>query len=90
MSMRTLCLWKGLSGNGEECVSEGPVPGHQGSKARFFSILVMIALGVGFFSGIDATKPDMVLSADAYYKDYNLANFRIYNPFGYRRKTLQR
>ena len=59
-----------------------------GSKARFFSILVMIALGVGFFSGINATKPDMVLSADAYYKDYNLANFRIYNPLGYQEEDL--
>lgn len=59
-----------------------------GSKARFFSILVMIALGVGFFSGINATKPDMVLSADAYYKDYNLSNFRIFNPLGYQEEDL--
>lgn len=60
-----------------------------GSKARFLSILVMIALGVGFFSGINATKPDMVLSADAYYKDYNLSNFWIFNPLGYQEEDLR-
>jgi len=38
------------------------------SKSRFISIMAMIALGVSFFAGINATKPDMILSADTYYR----------------------
>src|SRR5699024_619759 len=60
------------------------------SKARFFSILAMIALGVGFFAGINATAPDMVISADTYFKDYNLSNFRIMNPLGFNDKDLKK
>jgi len=60
-----------------------------GSKARFFSILAMIALGVGFFSGINATKPDMILSADTYFKDYNLSDFRLWNPLGFQEEDVE-
>lgn len=53
------------------------------TRARFLSILSIIALGVGFFAGINATEPDMLLSADAYYKDRNLSDFRIISPLGF-------
>ena len=36
------------------------------SKARFISILAIIALGVGFFAGIKATSPSMINMADTY------------------------
>ncbi len=58
------------------------------SKARFLSIMAMIALGVGFFAGINATEPDMVLSADQYFKDQNLSNFRIMSPLGFESEDL--
>ena len=58
------------------------------SKARFFSIVAMITLGVGFFAGINATKPDMILSADTYYKDYSLSNFRVMSPLGFREEDI--
>lgn len=60
-----------------------------GSKARFLSILAMIALGAGFFSGINATKPDMILSADTYFKDYNLSDFRLWNPLGFQEEDIE-
>lgn len=53
------------------------------TKARFLSILSIIALGVGFFAGINATEPDMILSADTYYKEKNLSDFRIISPLGF-------
>lgn len=53
------------------------------TKARFLSILSIIALGVGFFAGINATEPDMLLSADTYYKNNNLSDFRIISPLGF-------
>lgn len=50
---------------------------------RFLSILFIIALGVGFFAGINATKPDMIKSAAKYYNDNNLMDLRSMNPLGY-------
>lgn len=59
------------------------------SKARFLSILAIISLGVGFFAGINATEPDMVLSADRYYKDSRLADFRLISPLGFRLEDIE-
>ncbi len=60
------------------------------SKSRFLSIMAMIVLGVGFFAGIKAAEPDMILSADAYYKDYDLADYRIMSPLGFSEEDLQK
>ncbi|HZJ83102.1 MAG TPA: hypothetical protein VFD57_04755, partial [Clostridia bacterium] len=60
------------------------------SKARFLSIMAMITLGVGFFAGINATAPNMVISADTYFKDYNLSNFRVMNPLGFNDEDLKK
>ena len=38
------------------------------TKARFLSILAIIALGVGFFAGIKATPPSMYRLAEEYYR----------------------
>ena len=45
------------------------------SKARFISILAIIALGVGFFAGIKATVPSMYNMADEYYSQSNKSAF---------------
>ena len=58
------------------------------SKMRFLSILAIIALGVGFFAGIKATEPDMILSADAYYQQTNLSDFQIISPLGLREQDI--
>lgn len=58
------------------------------TKARFLSIFAMIALGVGFFAGINATRPDMLLTADTYYKTQRLSDFRVLSPFGFRTEDL--
>ena len=39
------------------------------SPGRFLSILFIVALGVAFFSGIQASSPDMRLSGDDYYNE---------------------
>ena len=59
------------------------------SKARFLSILLIIAIGVGFYAGINATEPDMVLSADRYFKKVRLSDIRIYNPLGFSEKDIE-
>jgi len=57
--------------------------------ARFLSILAIIALGVGFFAGINATEPDMILSADRYYQEHALADFRLISPLGFRAEDIE-
>ncbi len=52
------------------------------SLNRFFSIFMIVALGVAFFAGIRATNPDMRITADAYYDDSNLMDIRILSTLG--------
>lgn len=52
------------------------------SWPRFLSILIMVLLGVAFFSGIRASGPDMKKSADAYYDKSNLMDIRVYGGLG--------
>ena len=56
------------------------------TKSRFFSILLIVALGVGFFGGLRASGDDMALSADAKYKAQNLAHFRLLSTWGFDEK----
>jgi putative ABC transport system permease protein len=53
------------------------------------SILAITALGVGFYAGITATEPDMILSADRYYQAQNLADFSILSPLGFRPEDIE-
>ncbi len=52
------------------------------NKSRFFSILIIIAIGVGFFSGVRASGEDMRLSADEYVNEYQLTDFRVVSTVG--------
>ena len=53
------------------------------SKARFISILAIIALGVGFFAGIKATIPSMYNMADEYYSQSDLMDYRLISTVGF-------
>ena len=52
------------------------------SKARFISILVIIFLGVAFYSGIKSTKPDMNKSINKFYNSQNLMDSKIISTLG--------
>ncbi|MNW41784.1 FtsX-like permease family protein [compost metagenome] len=52
------------------------------TKARFLSIFAIIALGVGFFSGIKATGPNMLDTADRYYKQLGLMDIKVQSTYG--------
>lgn len=54
----------------------------RGSRNRFISILVIVTLGVAFFSGVRAASPDMKLSADTYYDEANLMDIRVLSTLG--------
>lgn len=49
---------------------------------RFASILLIVALGVAFFSGVRASKPDMWLSGDALYDSQNMMDIRVLSTLG--------
>ena len=53
------------------------------SKGRYFAIMAIIALGVGFFTGIKVTKPSMVESANTYYRDSSFYDFKLLSTYGF-------
>lgn len=50
--------------------------------SRFLSILLIVALGVAFFSGVRATKPDMQKTIEGLYDESNLMDLRIVSTLG--------
>lgn len=59
------------------------------SKARFASILVIILLGVAFFSGIKSSGPDMNKAINELYKNQNLMDSKIVSTLGLTDKDLE-
>ncbi len=53
------------------------------SKGRYFAIMAIIALGVGFFTGIKVTKPAMVASVDEFYRDHNFYDYKLLSTYGF-------
>ncbi|KRN57352.1 ABC transporter permease [Carnobacterium divergens] len=58
------------------------------TKARFLSIFAIITLGVGFFSGIKATGPNMIDTADHYFKEKNLMDVKVVSTYGLNNEDL--
>ncbi len=56
---------------------------------RFLSIFLIVALGVAFFAGLRATKPDMRLTADHYYDTNHLMDLRIISTLGLTTEDVQ-
>ncbi|GAA4066610.1 ABC transporter permease [Amphibacillus indicireducens] len=52
------------------------------SKARFFSIFVLILLGVGFFAGLQATGPNMLVTVDDYFDSQKLYDAHVQSTLG--------
>ncbi len=59
------------------------------SFGRFISILLIVGLGVGFFSGIKATAPDMKMTGDKYFDDYNLMDYWLLSTMGFEEKDKE-
>ena len=52
------------------------------SKSRFISIMLIVALGVAFYSGVRSSLPAMYLTADASYDKENLMDIRVVGTLG--------
>lgn len=59
------------------------------SLGRYLAILGIVALGVGFFAGIKVTKPAMIRTADEYFKEKYLYDFRLLSTLGFDEKNLE-
>lgn len=58
--------------------------------SRFISIIAIVAMGSGLFCGLNAVGPDMVDTADKYYKDYNLMDIRLQSYLGLYEEDLEK
>ena len=54
----------------------------KGTFSRFVSIIAIAALGCSIFCGFNAVYPDMLETADTYYKQYNLMDLRLQSYIG--------
>ncbi len=52
------------------------------SYSRFLSIFFIVALGVAFFTGIQAASPDMRYSGDAYFDNSELMDIKVVSTLG--------
>lgn len=53
------------------------------NRKRFISIVLIVMLGVGFFSGIKATTPSMKYTAHKYFEDVNFMDFTMKSTLGF-------
>ena len=56
---------------------------------RFISILVIVLLGVGFFTGIRETSPNMKDSLDEYFKKENVYDISLMSTWGITKAELE-
>ena len=56
---------------------------------RFCSILLIVALGVGFFAGVRATGDDMRNTASDYYTDYNAMDIKVLSTLGFSQNDVE-
>ena len=52
------------------------------TQSRFFSIIAIVALGVSFFAGMNATAPDMYDTIKKYALETNMADIQIISTAG--------
>ena len=49
---------------------------------RFFAIMAIVALGVGFFSGLNVTRPSMLAACEEYFDTYSFYDLRLISTLG--------
>ena len=58
------------------------------SLGRFLSIFLIVALGVSILVGIRGTKPDMILSGDAYVDENRLMDIKVVSTYGFTEEDI--
>lgn len=60
------------------------------SLGRFIAIFAIVALGVGFYAGLQMTAPDMRLAADRFYDETNLFDIRVVSTMGLSESDIEK
>lgn len=60
------------------------------SMGRYMAIFAIIALGVGFFSGLKASKPSMLHTAQEYLKEHQMFDYRLVSTWGFDQEEVER
>ncbi|HBY32442.1 MAG TPA: ABC transporter permease [Clostridiales bacterium] len=62
----------------------------RGSIMRYLAILMIIALGVGFFAGLKSTMPAFYATGDKYIRNQALFDFRILSTIGFDEQDVKK
>lgn len=58
------------------------------TRSRFLSIMAIVAVGTGFFAGIKACTPDMMMTTEQYFEEYNLSDIHLVSTYGFNEDDL--
>ncbi|MDE6731101.1 MAG: FtsX-like permease family protein [Oscillospiraceae bacterium] len=56
---------------------------------RFFAILAIIALGVGFFTGVRITTPAMIHTVNGFLQEYQFYDYRLLSTLGWEEQDVE-
>lgn len=59
------------------------------SLGRYLAIFAIVALGVGFFSGLKVCKPSMIKTGDKYLKDTQFFDYRLLSTLGFEKDDVK-
>lgn len=59
------------------------------SMGRYMAIFAIIALGVGFFSGLKASKPSMLYTAQDYLRERQMFDYRLISTWGFDQEEVE-
>ncbi|MDO4798344.1 MAG: ABC transporter permease, partial [Coriobacteriales bacterium] len=62
----------------------------RGSLGRFLAIMGIVALGCGFFAGLQMSGPDMRAAANEFYDGTNLYDIRLVSTLGFTERDVER
>ena len=60
----------------------------RGTFGRFFAIMAIIALGVGFFTGVRITTPAMVDTVNRFLEEKQLYDYRLISSLGWQEEDI--
>lgn len=58
------------------------------SSQRFFSILAIVAIGIGFYAGVISASPDMKETVNSYFSEQNLSDIKVLTSLGITREDV--
>ena len=75
---------------GRSAFAKNTIRSITGSTGRFLAIMGIVALGCGFYAGLQMCGPDMRAAADRLYDGTNLYDLRLVSTMGFTRSDVDR